>query len=291
MPTVYLPLGSASASGTFGSLIVFQGVTCRALVVPDDPRTTAQLDVRHTFHDFTKMLRTLGTWGRAGCACVFGPQWFQGLYGLARANSAARWLAADAVFEAFDAGQKAAWDAHAPFQVTYSSPGRVWFDLARFWYDYWTDQGGPTFWMPWPDLDAYDDLLVWWTKDLTDALTKGTYDQGAAQFFYASGWSTVTDASAFGGSYKKTSSTPGRLLYVFFKGRRAKVKYIKGPTFGRLNVDDLQGHNEYIDQYAASAGYGYTFDTGLLVKGLHELIIQNPDATVANIDGIEVLDN
>jgi hypothetical protein len=290
MPTVYLPLGSESASGTFGNLIVFQGQTARALVVPNDPRTEAQLDVRHTFHDFTKMLRTLGAWGRGYFASMIGPQWFQGLYGMARENNAARWLAADAIFQNFTSLQKAAWAAEAPFQVTYNDPGRVFFDLVKVWYTYEDSQESIFFGLPYPNGNSSADVRAWWNLGLENALTKGVYNEDYPVLDFGAGWSEVSNANATGGHYKATDSTGGRMMTFYFKGRRAKLKYLKGPSFGRLNATNGFDFNEYVDQYAAVASYGLVLDTGLMAKGLHQIIVINPDNAPCNLDEIEIAD-
>ena len=84
MPTLYLPLASQQAFGTFGGLITYQGTICRVYTVPYDPRTNAQVDTRKLFYDHTKMLKSLGLFGRAACSSWYGSRWYTELTGLSK---------------------------------------------------------------------------------------------------------------------------------------------------------------------------------------------------------------
>jgi hypothetical protein len=81
MPIVYLPLGSKAASGMVGEMVVYQGTTVRKYVIPTDPRTVAQLDVRHQFADITKMYKSAGLWMRTAWKGQLGARWYTSLLG------------------------------------------------------------------------------------------------------------------------------------------------------------------------------------------------------------------
>jgi hypothetical protein len=142
MAKVINPLLSGSASGQLGHMMVFdKRGRVRQYVVPANPQTVDQMDVRNTLGDIQRTLKLLGTKLRGELKVAFGPTWNSQIVGELTANSGAVLSAYTAEFTAFQAGEKTAYenvDQASPIKLT---KGAVIYSCASAVYDMKTRMG------------------------------------------------------------------------------------------------------------------------------------------------------
>jgi microcystin-dependent protein len=262
MATVYLPLGSVSASGTFGGIITYKGQQVQVYTVPTDPRTGAQLNVRKLFYDITKTVKTAGPWTKGALATVLGPRWYTLLYKETLAAAAA----ADVEWAALPGYIQALWADNAPFVATWNDPGRVFFGV--YWaltvleLDAWN----------WLEENEDDPVTVraLWDTDLSGVTFGGQFDNGGPGMTFTSGWSTITDVLAVGGSYKKVTSGGDESCSIYFFGSELILTFLKGAVFTSLDIRlDGVAVATVLSQNNGSTLYGQAWSTGVLHYGLH----------------------
>jgi microcystin-dependent protein len=288
MPTVYLPLGSAAASGSLGDLIVYQGVTCRSYSTPTDPRTSDQLDVRHLFYDITKMVRTAGPWARAVWKTQYGPRWFTVIYQHCKLDAFGGFAQGQTYWDGYSTAQKDHLDAVAPFRVTYSEPGRIFLCLLQTLY-FDTEN------LPIPAFDVNDweegniaDALDFWTRDLSTALQSGIFASDDPLLTFSGSWTSVTDALAYHGKYARANVVFFPNVDFYWYGNVLKIGYIKGVGFGSVEVDFEVGDPLYFDEAAGSTLYDNEWVSPTLTKGLHHCTIYRHGSGVATFDRLTV---
>ena len=289
MAKVVLPLGSSSAHGRVGTSAVYQGTWAREYVRGRDPKSIDQLAVRSLFLDFTKMLKSAGLFARGAFKAWYGPRWWTEFYRVANENGRARWLAAGAVFDGLDVEIQSEWTTAAPWPTVSDDAGRIFFSMIKIAWDFTQEFGRNTFLLSDPLLVTGFDILTWWQYGLDQVLSIGEYSGLESVIGYSSGWSTISDALAYGGSYKKSSGSAGLYVGFFFIGTRFRYRYLQGPLFGtvQIYVDDAVVSS--FSLYAGSDTYGNYFVSALLGSGLHDVTISAVGASVINLDGIEIL--
>jgi len=291
MPVVYLPLGSKSASGMLGEMVVYQGTTVRKYVIPRDPRTSAQLDVRHLFADVTKTYRSAGLWCKSAWKGAFGSRWFTGLYGRVTANGNARWLEAAAIFDSFQEVSKAAWDENAPFLATWNRPGLVFWVCQFVAYNWFVELGLFEFGTgEYGEGDASTAADVW-LQGLDNVLLGGLFDQDEGLVKFNSGWHFVADAAAYDGGYQETLSGASRQCYFWFYGAQIKLIGKAANGLGSLTVSIDNVQMTVIEQHQLEIEYQVVWTVPAVKKGLHYCSINGSGSPVANIDAVIVLTN
>lgn len=287
MPTVLLPLGSASASGTFAGMVVYQGTNVRKYVVPADPRTVLQLEVRKMFHDVTKILRSLGLKGKGRLAAIQGPRWYTLAYGRIAENGGQRLLEQSEIFQQFTEGEKAAWAEACPYLATYSEPGELYFCIARI-LDEWVGQiTGGTF-IVFPMGSNSGAYRVSWDEDLTDVITLSKTDDSDARFNYVPEWNYIEDIDAFGGGYHWTS-TPNARCFLYFWGNQLNLGYVGGPDGGTLQIIADTGEVLQVNQYRDGVEYNQRARMNFQNKGIHwvELGFYGSSSQVVTVDWVD----
>lgn len=126
MAKVINPLLSGSASGQLGGMMTFdkRGYV-RKYVIPANPQTVAQMEVRNTLGDLQRVLKNLGPTLRAELKAGFGPRWNSIIIGELMANNSAVLGTYVAEFGLFTAPQKTDWntaDASTPIVLDAGSP-------------------------------------------------------------------------------------------------------------------------------------------------------------------------
>jgi hypothetical protein len=288
MPKVYLPLASAEAYGAFGEMIVFQGVTCRAYVVPSDPRSPAQLDVRKIFHDVTKMETFCGEWVRAAWKTAFGSRWYTSLYKRVTEDGKARYIEYSAEWDGFTNEQKEAWNEAAPFKVTYNPPGEVFYVLLCVVKDWFQQLGSPDFEIPLIDADSSVTAGVWAGRTLEGVLTAGAYDDDFEALVYSGDWSENLDASAEGGSYHQSGEDESPSVGFYFYGTQFSLTFRKGAGYGIAKVATFGSTDILVEQYHASEEWQQEYISPVFLKGLHYVTVTRTGAGAINIDGIVI---
>lgn len=288
MPKVYLPLGSQLAYGALGEIAVFQGESARAYVVPRDPRTDAQLNTRHYFHDINRMIKAGGTWARAAFRTNWGSRWLAILYGICKRDDFGFWSAADALFQSFTDPQQAAWDAAAPFQVTYNEPGRIWYNIHMVVWQYEQNFGMFQF-----ELDeVYGDdsatALAWWTKTLDGVPIAGVYDDNASFATYSGSVSVVSNPLAYGGSYHKLNAPFGPACYFYFVGNKLTLKFMKQPGNGTLSIKFDGQPYIFVSQADTATLWQQEWTSEDITKGLHFVIINRSGIGDCNLDAFTI---
>ncbi len=275
MPKVYLPLGSAAASGQIGEMIVYQGVMVRAYVVPTDPRTDAQLDVRHLFYDVTKMLKTLGLYGRGRLSGIFGPRWYTLAYKELTANGAEKMLAQSWHWNSCTEVQKDAWREAAPFAATYSDPGELWMTmgLALQAWAFVQIHAALLDTIPTPsNTVAY---LAAWLRSVDGVVTLSKTDDTDTRLLYGGVWTEVSDAQAYFGSYHMLADNT-KAMRFYFVGNRINIGFVGLPTGGTMTVFVYNGlHEINIEQYRAVPTYGLSFAVDIEHYGIHEIMLMH----------------
>lgn len=273
MAKVTLPLGSATAHGKVGDVLVFQGETARNYVIPYDPKSEAQLDVRRLFHDVTGVVKRLGLLGRGLLAGYIGPRWYTETYKRVAENGAARLLAALDVWETFDGGQQDAWRSVSPFTATYNDTGAIFNGVAQVlheWISFYT--GGGFFSVP-PVGGNAAAYRAAWDEGLTDVLTLAKANSSDGRLQYVNTWTTESDGGAYLGSYRKTSAANGTVIFRW-RGKRLKIGFIGlengGSMFVRLGGWDAME----IDQHRSSTTYNLSATLVAPNKGIHETELQ-----------------
>lgn len=288
MPTVYLPLASAEAYGAIGEMIVFQGQTCRAYVVPYDPRTDAQLNVRELFYDVTKMEHFCGAWFKGACKVVFGSRWYTMLYKRVAENDRARYTAAALVWDGFTTLQKEAWNTAAPFQVTYNAPGEVFYVLMGVMWDWMQELGAPGYEFPGIDADSAVDVGAWAVRTLADVLTSGAYEDSNAHLTYAGSWSTISDVNASGGAYRVSASTGGPSVSFYFYGTQFSIVHEKDSTRGQMQIETFGMATQTINQNDSVQTWLNEWVSVGLIKGLHYVTITRTGTGAINLDALTI---
>lgn len=290
MPVVYLPLASAEAFGQVGEVIVYQGVSVRKYVVPRDPRSGAQLDVRKLFFDINKVSKSMGDFLRAEARTKLGPRWHSVIYGHCKRDEGGFWSDAVTLWNGFSEVERDGWRSVAPYAATWNDPGFIFFAVQHVIYQIYIRDFGEALY--WDDLlgDGYTFAGANWGKDMSGVVYAGLRDDDYGDFSYDSGWVTYSDAEAFGGSYKSIGSPHNGTIQVYFFGRQIKIHHLIGPTFGVGNVwiDDVNVGE--INQYNVSAGHGVVWTSPVLERGLHRFYIHRIPSQLINVDAIEIID-
>jgi hypothetical protein len=118
------------------------------------------------------------------------------------------------------------------------------------------------------NLDGFE---VW--GSLTQAPKPAVYQQNDSRFKYIGSWSTVTTASASGGSLA-ASNAPGSAMNVSFNGTYVALYATKGPGYGKAQVSLDGGAPALVDLYSATDKYKQrVYTSGLLGSGPHTLSI------------------
>jgi hypothetical protein len=136
MAKVNGPLMSMTASGKFGDSIVYdrRGIA-RKYVIPSNPQTDNQMLVRNKLGDIQRSLKLLGVVLRTELKAGFGPRWNSDIVGELTKNDAAALTAYIAEYDAFDAGQKTAWDTADTSAPVELDGGAVLYACASAVYD------------------------------------------------------------------------------------------------------------------------------------------------------------
>src|SRR3972149_2113096 len=288
MPRVYLPLASAEAYGAVGEMIVFQGVTCRAYVVPYDPRTEAQLSVRDIFRDVTKMETFCGAWAKAAWSTAFGARWYTALYSRVTANNKERYNESAAVWDGFTVEKKEAWNCAAPFQVTSNAPGEVFYVLMDVMQAWLTELYAPMFEFPGSEPDNAVDVGTWATQDLDSALSAGNYDDDHAGLVYAGSWSTIADVNASGGEYHQSAVDGAPSVSFYFYGTQFSILYEKNVGRGVAKIQTFGMVDQLNNQASGMQFWQQEFISPVLRKALHFVTVTRTGTGAINIDGISV---
>jgi len=285
---VYLPLGSESAHGQIGEMMIYQGQWVRRYVVPRDPRTDAQLNTRNLFHDITKTIRSAHAFARAAWAGAYGPRWFPMLSGYCQKDFMGVWSAAVADWAALSEDDRDAWNTVAAFQATYNEPGKIFFAVARINAHMFDVTGWPDFEQPIPDGSNAETILAWWNRELDHALQDGMYDDDDVEFTYDSNWHVETDAGAYGGSYHQQTGGGIARMTFYFCGTGVRFFYKNGAGLGTLQIRiDAEFLNH--DLSVGIPGYQRSDVLTGVLPGLHYCIIQWHEFGLINLDAVEVI--
>lgn len=132
MAKVINPLMSMSASGQFAKSMVFQkNNTVREYVIPANPQSVAQMLVRHNLADIQATLKTLGAVLRGELKAGFGPRWNSMIIKEITNNAAAYLADVTVTYNAFQAGEKTAWDTANTAPVTTMAKGLAMYATAK----------------------------------------------------------------------------------------------------------------------------------------------------------------
>lgn len=288
MPTVYLPLGSAAASGQMGEMVVYQGVTVRKYVIPTDPRTQAQIDIRNLFFDVTKTLRTLGLFGRGVLAGLFGPRWYTMAYQRAAGAGAGNLAGYDPEWDGFTLEEQDAWRAASPFVATYSDPGQIFYSFARV-LQFWVSTVSPeTFLSVAPAADNAAAYRAAWDAGLENVLTLAKVGHDDARLIYTGTWTTSSNAGAFVGSLARTLVI-GSAVRFYFRGNRVNIGVYKSNTSGRFLATFSDGTTQIIEETITGAATFAAVAKDFLYKGVHwvELACDVEDGFPVYLDYID----
>lgn len=286
MPIVYLPLLSAEAHGAFGDVIIYQGQKCRIYKVPHDPRTEAQTDVRKMFYDVTKMETFCGAWAKAAWKTAFGSRWYTSLYKRVTENGSERFNAADAVWDGYTQGQKDAWNAAAPFQVTYNAPGTVFHALMSVMADWLAELGAPNFEFPGIDPDGVGAVATWAARTLDGAFTQGEYEDGNALFDYGGTWTDESDVNASGGSYHLSAASGSPTVQFYVYGTQFKLRYQKAAGNGNALIETFGVADQNLSMSDSGTSWGNEWTSAAMEKGLHLVTITRQGEGAINLDGL-----
>ena len=119
-------------------------------------------------------------------------------------------------------------------------------------------------------------------------LNPGKYDDKSTLLTYAGTWTNVSNASAYLGGYKYSSTINMSCTFVI-KGNQFKVFYTTTPQMGNMNVFVDGVLVSTIVQTSATTAYQqvYSYNGPALADGLHIVQLKNLTKRV-NIDAIEV---
>jgi len=295
MPTLYLPLGSAEAYGQMGELIVYQGVACRKYTIPKDPRSGAQLDVRHLFYDITKMVRAAADWPRANFYTAFGRYWYCGIYKRITENSRAVWNALLEDERLEGTGYEETWEESAPFKATYNDPNLVWPIVYFACWDWAEEVGVGLYGAPyWEEVESKAEMATWWAKDLVGVMMSGKFDDDHPTIGYYAyqGWEPpITDGSAYGGKFHQSLPTGWRQWVTDVYGKTIKIGYTKKSNYGVLELTVDNETPLQISQYNSTTLYQQITTHTCPHKGLHHLYASRTGSGSMTLDSIEVLNN
>jgi hypothetical protein len=136
MAKLTLPLMSMTASGQFGRSIVFdKRGHARKYVIPANPQSTEQMDVRNRMTDIQKTLKWLGTNARADVKVALGYRWNSMIVKELTDNGAARWSALATAFTSFTSQQKSDWTAANDGSGFVGDAGLAFYATATALYD------------------------------------------------------------------------------------------------------------------------------------------------------------
>jgi len=289
VPKIYLPLASAEAYGAIGEMIVFQGQTCRAYVVPFDPRTDAQIDVREIFYDVTKMESFVGAWAKAAWRTAFGSRWYTSLYKRVTENGRERFNEAAGLWASMSDPLQEDWNNAAPFQVTYNAPGLVFFALAYISRAWLAEKGAPFFDMPDVTETSAGAVAAWFGRGLDGALLSGDWDDSNGLIVYSGTWGAVADTLASGGSYHQSSASGADSVSFYFYGSQISAEYVASPGAGGITISTFGMGDQTISQSAESVLYGQVWTSAALIKGLHLVTLTRAGAGAVTLDALGVL--
>ncbi len=115
----------------------------------------------------------------------------------------------------------------------------------------------------------------------------GTHDDKSTVWTYTGTWTSTSATSAYGGSFKSTTSAGGSAT-VYFSGVQAKLYYTKNSSMGKMDVyiDDV--FVTQISENASTAAYKKTWLSPVYADGVHKLTLVRSTSKV-NVDAVQVI--
>jgi hypothetical protein len=282
------PLGSESASGRVGRSIIFQGSTAKVYRAPKIQKVAAQLDAEDRFQSVAKMILSCNRWGRAVFEAYFGRNWLSGFYQVV----AQYWDDLVAEYALLGSGDQADWFASAPFKATRLDAGMTFFATARALQ--WHQTAGGLFRYDYPDIGdiAHDQAATWWARDLAGVLLAGQYDQEEELIDYwgsEGGWDTITDALAYGGSYRQANSGLAAWVRFWIYGTRISVIFKEVTVDAGLQISLNDGVPWLYSLNNIEQRYQQKITTPVKTKGLYRVYFFNQGQNGGvNVDGLIV---
>lgn len=136
MAHVTNPLLSMSASGKIGNSIVFdKRGFARIYVIPANPKTSLQMEVRNTLGDIQRELKQLGPVLRGQLRTGFGSQWNSMVIGELMANGNAILTGYVTEWNAFASGDKTAWQGQDTATLLEVADGAALYSAMSAAYD------------------------------------------------------------------------------------------------------------------------------------------------------------
>lgn len=136
MAKVINPLLSGSASGQIGRMMVFdKRGRVRQYVVPSNPQTVNQTNVRNRLGDIQRELKLLGPVLRTELKAAFGPTWNSQIVGELTANDGAALDAYVNEWNAFGGTDKTAWETADVSVKVQETDGALFYACASAVYD------------------------------------------------------------------------------------------------------------------------------------------------------------
>jgi hypothetical protein len=288
LPKVTNPLGSGSASGQIGKMLIFQGTTVKNYKAPKINKSEAQLSAEDRFADVNKTLRALKGWGRAALETLFGRNWMAfGYQGIVT-----YWAENLAAWGELSGGDQAEWASYAPVASTRLDKGQVFFCCAQGLNSYLID--GNYFQYEFFEVGEVNaqGSRDWWDRTLEGVFLTGVFDQENTDLVFTlpgTWWVLVNDASAYEGSYRQSvTSSPVNFVFWFY-GAGFGIFYKQTASLAGLAIETDLGNLWTISQNDPTPEYQVEWRSPAMVKGLHRVTGMRTGAVGAvNVDAIAV---
>lgn len=270
MPKVTNPLGSGSASGQIGKMLIFQGQTVKNYKAPKINKTVPQLAAEDRFADVNKTLRALKGWGRAALETLFGRNWMAfGYQGIVT-----YWAQHLVGWAELSGPEQETWLQYAPVTATRLEAGQVFYCVAQglnsflingdyFQYEYF-EVG---------EVNA-SGARTWWDRSLEGVFLPGVFDQENPDFGFSlpgTWWLLVNDAQAYQGSYRESLTTGPVLFNLYFYGSSFGIFYKQTASLAGLQLETDLGNAWLISQNDPTPEYQVEWRSPAMVKGLHRV--------------------
>jgi hypothetical protein len=133
------------------------------------------------------MRSTFGDWCKGSGKNALGPKWATVMYQFIKADELGYWSEALDAWLAGSEGQRDAWREAAPYQATYTDPGKVFFMYARafskFVLEYVGDYLNGQLW----GMGDSADCLSWWLTGQNEYIFKGGWNIFNPQLHFEGG--------------------------------------------------------------------------------------------------------
>jgi hypothetical protein len=251
-------------------------------------KVLGQLNAEDLFHDVTKTMREMHSWGRGWMRSAVGPRWFSQVLPCVKTS----WSAVEAIMNTWPEQYWEEWSAFAPYQETKCDRSIIFFVCACVVADLAEVAHYDVFGITLPGMEAAQAIRAWWDKEIEGVFGEGKYDDNNADLHYGPPgeyWIIEESGNAYQGSYHLSEGVAPTTVAFYFYGTRIGIIYHQVDMQAQCLVTFDAGAAEVFSQNDEQELWQVEWLSKVVTYGLHKVEITRTGAEgPVNVDGIVV---